>query len=115
MVFAELSDTVWLAIIGGVMLVVKQILDWVGMWWKQVLDRQIAEELKKTTAKEAAKVKEDLTEHLKSQDKEIQVVKEQTNGLVKEIKETARAEGHASGEKAAFQQLGVIPPDPEKK
>lgn len=45
--------------------------------------------------------------HLESQDAKLETVVKQTNGLIEEIKDAARKEGHQSGEKAALEKLGV--------
>ena len=47
--------------------------------------------------------------HLERQDEKLETVVKQTNGLIDEIKDKARKEGHESGEKAALKQLGIEP------
>jgi methyl-accepting chemotaxis protein len=63
MLFAEMSETVMLAIVAGIMLIVKQILEWAGLVIKEYFDRQRgakvevhAQEIKENAQIVAAKV-----------------------------------------------------------
>ncbi len=103
MIFAA-SDTVWLAIVGGAMVVVKQILDWVSLWLKDRADSRRAKELQIATDAAAGTVKiavdlkdEKQTAHLRKQDEAIEVVRKEGNGnqakLVEEVRKAAFAMG----------------------
>lgn len=113
-ILAELSETVWLAIIAGVMLTVKQVLEWVGLVIKDIMERRRSDEIKLATAIEAAKVKEALeasnrkqeaankqqTAHLQSQDMAIDVIRKENNGAKEELVREVRSAAFAAGAKS---------------
>ena len=97
---AELSDTVWLALIGVVTLAVKQILDWGGMWVKLRLDDRRAAELKATTEAEAAKVKKALDANHNEVSSAIEVIRREGNGNQEKLVDEVRKAAYASGVKS---------------
>ncbi len=115
--FASMDDTVWLALVAIISLIVKQVLDWVGLWVKIRLDRERADDLKKETQAAASALKEEtqkaaakVDNHLAAQDQkiiksseQIEIVHLATNSLKDElvaaVKQAATAEGNLQGRK----------------
>ena len=97
------SDGVQLAIIAGVMLVVKQVLDWVSMFVKIRLDDKRAAELATVTKKSATELKE----HLGDQDDKLEVIRRENNGAKDQLVKEVRAAAFAAGEKSEADKLPI--------
>lgn len=118
MLLAEQSEAVRLAVITGIMLVVKQLLDWGSLCLKVYLDRERAKALKLATEETATKVEvlakeaalkvekvasstvQKVTAHLMEQDKALEHILVENNGAKEALIKKAQEEAFALGVKS---------------